>query len=142
MRDQTTWSTCSIIGTMVGLLAELRGRHDAADGASADPLARAELLLRAQLDQVLPVGAVATRVGLPWETFRKRFRARTGQSPAQYRQQARMQHAATLLANHDLGVAEIAALVGYADGFAFSKAYRRWSGAPPSAGRQPRPGAA
>ena len=117
---------------MLGLLADLRARHDATDGPAADPLARAEALLRTRFDRVLPAPAVASQVGMPWETFRKRFRQRTGQSPAAYRQIARLRHATILLADPHLEVATVAAMVGYADGFAFSKAFRRWAGVPPS----------
>lgn len=136
LRDPLANGDCALIGEMLVLLAELRARHDAGTGKAADPLARAEALLRSHLDQPLPPEAVAARIGLPWETFRKRFRARTGLGPAAYRQRARLELAASLLADHGLEVGTVANMVGYADGFAFSKAFRRWSGAAPSSRRR------
>lgn len=135
MRDPLAHPTCAVLGEILGLLAELRARHDAGAGTAADPLARAEALLRAHLDQPLPPEAVATRIGMPWETFRKRFRTRTGLAPAAYRQRARLELASSLLADHGLEVGAVARMVGYGDPFAFSKAFRRWTGAPPSSRR-------
>lgn len=132
MHDQQAHSHAAIIATMVDLLVELRARHHAASGIPSDPLAAAEALLLGRLDQQLPPEAVAARVGLPWETFRKRFQQRTGLGPAAYRKQARLRHASVLLAGHELPVATVAKMVGYADTFAFSKAFRRWSGHAPS----------
>lgn len=137
MRDQRGHPTCAVIGEMLMLLSELRSRHDAGTGTARDPLARAEALLGDELDRALPVRAVASRVGLAWEHFRKLFRQRTGLAPAAYRLRARMVHAEALLADQSLPLREIGRAVGYADAFAFSKAFRRWSGVAPSARRQP-----
>lgn len=136
MRDPSRWSTAAVIGTMLQVVAELRERHDRqANGGQGHPMAQAELILCNNLDQVVSVRAVASQLGLEWETFRKQFRARTGQSPAAYRNLARLQHARRLLIDQHLSVTEVALLVGYADPFAFSKAFRRWSGVAPSAVR-------
>jgi AraC-like DNA-binding protein len=137
MRDQAGHSTCAVIGEMLVLLADLRSRHDAGAGLAQDPLAQAEALLREELDRPLPVRAVASRVGMAWEHFRKLFRQRTGLAPAAYRLRARMLHAEALLADPHLPLREVGRNVGYADAFAFSKAFRRWAGVAPSARRQP-----
>lgn len=47
----------------------------------------------------------------------------------------RYEIARQLLVDTDLAVAELAAVLGYADDTAFSRAFRRWSGIPPSAWR-------
>jgi AraC-like DNA-binding protein/quercetin dioxygenase-like cupin family protein len=132
MHDRLIHPHAAIIAEMVALVVELRARHHAAAGTPVDPLAEAEALLLARLDQHLPPEAVAARVGLPWETFRKRFHQRTGMGPAAYRKLARLRHASILLTSHELPVATVAAMVGYGDTFAFSKAFRRWSGHAPS----------
>lgn len=136
MRDPLRWSNLAVIASMLQVVAELRERHDRrAGGDQVNPLAQAELILRSNLDQVVPVRAVASRLGLEWETFRKQFRTRTGQSPAAYRNRARLEHAKQVLIDQDLSIAEIAQRIGYADGFAFSKAFRKWAGVAPSAMR-------
>jgi AraC-like DNA-binding protein len=50
--------------------------------------------------------------------------------------EAKMSHAANQLSNSDQRVEAIADNVGYANQFAFSKAFKRWKGLPPREYRQ------
>lgn len=138
MRDAGTHSHLDVIAAMLAVIAELRARHDArAVGdqaqALAPALAQAERLLCSNLEQTLPVRAVASRVGLEWETFRRQFRARTQQSPAAYRNQARLRHAQHLLTTKGWSVAAVAKAVGYVDAATFTKAFLRRTGLTPAA---------
>lgn len=56
----------------------------------------------------------------------------TGRSPMEQVTYLRMQHAAALLLTSDLSVAQAAHAVGYANPFAFSTAFKRVMGVPPS----------
>ncbi len=49
-----------------------------------------------------------------------------------------MQHAARRLAETNLGLAAIAAEVGYRSEFAFSRAFKRWAGVAPGSYRRAR----
>ncbi|MFW5844634.1 MAG: helix-turn-helix transcriptional regulator [Planctomycetota bacterium] len=49
-----------------------------------------------------------------------------------YHQHLRLELAASLLRDGDLGVAQVAARMGFETAFHFSRAFRRWYGQPPS----------
>jgi len=125
---------------------------DAPPPEAAPPwLQRSQALLAAGLDGPLDLAQVAAEAGLPYETWRKRFRAATGRSPARFRRERRVEAAATLLRTTALPQREIAARVGFHDEYHLSRRFREIAGVPPSALRRgwsggpparPRPGAA
>ncbi|WP_179266368.1 AraC family transcriptional regulator [Asanoa hainanensis] len=63
--------------------------------------------------------------------FAKRFRDTVGDSPARYLARIRMEHAKSLLAERG-SVAEVAVRLGYGSEAAFSRAFRRHAGVPPT----------
>ena len=63
--------------------------------------------------------------------FAQRFRAMLGESPMRYLARCRMQWAIERLNEEGQTVSAVAAEVGYADEFAFRKAFRRITGVPP-----------
>lgn len=91
----------------------------------------------ALLDSITPseggIAHIAQRAGMSFSTFRRRFRAETGLSPGRYQRHVRFRRARELLRQHS--VKEVAALLGYADPFVFSRGFRRVWGCPPSAFR-------
>jgi AraC-like DNA-binding protein len=58
-----------------------------------------------------------------------------GRPPLAYLTECRMDEAEALLSDTDLGIAQIARFVGYADAFGFSAAFKRLKGLSPSAYR-------
>jgi len=60
------------------------------------------------------------------------FKEQTGSSPQQFLERHRMQHACQLLRLTSLGIAEVAAEVGYEDAFYFTNRFRRYAGKSPS----------
>ena len=70
----------------------------------------------------------------------ERFAAFTGMPPMVYLLRWRMQVAATRLGNPSMTVAAVAAAVGYESEAAFSRAFKRCTGVPPSRWRASRPG--
>lgn len=74
---------------------------------------------------------LAASVGLSYDTFRHRFAAEFGQSPAAYRNTARLGAAATMLKLTDLTTREIARRLGYTDEFHLSRRFRTRYGTPP-----------
>ena len=83
-----------------------------------------------------PTGAVGTRelahlVGLSRQHLSVLFRSRTGSTLLEFISSIRLERARALLAE-GLSVGECAALSGYSSIYAFSKAFRRRYGCPPS----------
>jgi AraC-like DNA-binding protein len=64
-------------------------------------------------------------------TLARRFREWIGEAPLAYLTRVRLDEAAARLAQHDLGLADVALAVGYASEFAFSRAFRRQHGVAP-----------
>jgi AraC-like DNA-binding protein len=80
---------------------------------------------------------LAARAGLGPEQLRRRCHRALGRSPLAHLAVLRMRRAAALLTTSAAPVATVAAAVGYANPFAFSTAFRRVLGLPPSAYRRP-----
>jgi AraC-like DNA-binding protein len=114
-------------------LAEMlsESREDKGQPAMADALARARELLGADLASAVAAEDVAKAVGMPYETFRKRFTQSTGLAPAHYRLRRRIEAAADLLRYTAMSHAEIAEALGFSDEFAFSKRFKAEMGMPP-----------
>jgi AraC-like DNA-binding protein len=83
---------------------------------------------------------LAHEVGLSRSALAERFAQYVGQPPVQYLTNWRMQLAASHLLTGTSGVAEIAARVGYESEAAFSRAFKKTVGMPPSQWRKHRSG--
>jgi AraC-like DNA-binding protein len=80
--------------------------------------------------------SLAEAVGMSRSRFAARFTALVGEPPLTYLSRWRLETAAGLLQDGALGLAEVAARIGYESEAAFSKAFRRRFGAPPGAYRR------
>jgi AraC-like DNA-binding protein/quercetin dioxygenase-like cupin family protein len=113
---------------------------DAAPGVGepglSPEIAGAVDLLADDLTASSSMRAVANRVALPYDTFRRRFTAEVGESPLAFRNTRRLQAAANLLRLTDLTTREIARTLGYTDEFHLSKRFRAHFGVPPRTYRQ------
>jgi AraC-like DNA-binding protein len=109
-----------------GWLGALRDRHM---GAALGLLHRAP-------ERDWTNASLASEVGLSRSRFAARFTALVGQPPLTYLTRWRMEKAAGLLHEGDLGLAEIAGRVGYESEAAFNRAFRRHFGVPPGAYRR------
>lgn len=98
-----------------------------------DPmLHRALTALHADVSKGWTVEALARESGLSRTAFGVRFKHALNQTPAHYVARVRMQRAMDLLGKTDRSIVEVARDVGYADPFAFSKAFKRLHGVPPN----------
>jgi AraC-like DNA-binding protein len=79
--------------------------------------------------------AVARRLGVSPRTLQRRL-ASERTSFAKVLDETRRQVALALVADPLISISDISRRVGYADQFAFNKAFRRWTGCSPSAYRQ------
>jgi len=75
-------------------------------------------------------GMWAARTAMSERAFTRRFRTETGRSPANWRAHARLLAALPLL--HSASVTDVAGRLGYGSPAAFTAAFTRAFGAPPS----------
>lgn len=75
---------------------------------------------------------LAISVGLSESQMRRLFKTVIGVSPLEYRNKLRINAAAKMLAVGDLNVSEVAFAVGFEDIYAFSHAFKKHKGVPPS----------
>lgn len=90
-----------------------------------DDISEAVRLVQDRPDEAWTVAKLAQEVGLSRSTFVERFKRRIGESPMHYVSRLRVRRAANLLRETTKSVNDIADAVGYADQFAFSKAFKR-----------------
>lgn len=83
---------------------------------------------------------LARTAGMSVSSFCERFKKAFGRTPIQSLIEHRLDHAAHLLDDVTLGVAEIAQRAGYADAFHFSKAFKKRFGKSPRELRRERKG--
>lgn len=100
------------------------------------PWPRAEQLLGADLGAKIDLQQVADEVGMSYDLFRHQFTARLGRSPMAYRNERRLEVAATWLRLTAITSREIAERLGYSDQFHLSRRFREHFGTPPSAYRR------
>lgn len=93
-------------------------------------------LLADQNEHRLSLPALARKMGMGYESFRKHFKREIGLSPGEHRIRKRMELAQQLLIEHRLSNKEVAYRLGYADPFTFSKQFAQHVGQSPTAFRR------
>lgn len=124
---------------LLGLADWLVDTTEPPAASGIDPaVAAACELLTADLAAAVALPAVAAAVGLPYDTFRRRFTEQVGQSPLAYRNTHRLRSAATMLRMTEMTIGEVAGQLGYADEFHLSRRFRAHFGVPPGSYRRDR----
>ena len=111
-----------------GWLSALRDAHVGA----------ALALLHGRAAEAWTVEILAREVGLSRSVFANRFAHFVQDSPMHYLTRWRMQLASRLLDRQGVGVAQVAAEVGYESEAAFNRAFKKCVGEPPGAWRRSR----
>lgn len=78
------------------------------------------------------IGLMIARSGLPRRTFDRRFRTATGHSPKDYVQSLRIEEAKQRLEMDEEDVEAVAEAVGYSDGRAFRRLFKKMTGLSPA----------
>ncbi|GIF76296.1 cupin [Asanoa siamensis] len=135
----------SVIAQLANVVAAAAIRNWVESGCGSLPLLTSQI--RAS-DVARALEAIHDAPGSPWtvetlarvalasrSSFAKRFRDEVGDSPARYLARIRMEHAKRLLTDRTT-VGEVAVRLGYGSEAAFSRAFRRHAGVPPTRWRQ------
>jgi len=100
-----------------------RGGEAAYTGWPAWLVAAAERMERAE-----PLSSIAREAGMSYESFRKKFRAITGDSPGRYRNRLAVDLALQLIYEERLSNKELAERLGFCDEFHFSRRFQQFTG--------------
>ena len=127
----TAWTHLKATNIIERILIERMVQID--KPASADPLIN-DVCRHCQLhfDKAVSFEDLAAKHHVSYSFLRKRFKEVTGTSPAKHLCSLRIEHAQYLLRDSDANVAEIARECGFADGYVFSRNFRRTLGISPS----------
>ena len=128
---------CALQSFLASALASAEADESSAD-SWPDWLEKAVAKLR--LDPTLGLESVARTSGLSYESFRKKFRALTGESPARFRSRMVFDLAGKLIYEERLSNKELAEKLGFCDEFHFSRRFHQSTGQTPSQFRSGLPG--
>ncbi|MEM7641715.1 MAG: AraC family transcriptional regulator [Pseudomonadota bacterium] len=143
MADTSPAAQLAAEGTLRQLAAQLiptLTRAPSPERLAPHALRRVVSLIDAEYATPLTVAALADAAGLGEAHFARAFRNTTGKTPGEAIRARRMAAARSLLAETDLPILEVAAVLGYADPGFFARLFRRDHGAAPAAWRRARRG--
>lgn len=119
-----------IMGAAIQLVADLLATEEEASRSHEDLwVAESQQMLG---EQRWSPQDVARRVGLSYESFRKRFADKLGVSPGQYQKRRRIEYACAAIYQDNRSLKELADELGFCDVFHFSKTFRQVMGEAPS----------
>jgi len=143
-RPLTVAGRTSEIGRFLHVLTDIVAPNSLESPIVLEPLwlTRACTLLEAELTQNVDVRSIAGAVGIPYETFRKRFQQHIGVSPARYRAIRRIDAACAMLQQPGPTTRAIASSLGFSDEFHFTRRFKQITGISPREFRRLLPHAA
>jgi AraC-like DNA-binding protein len=127
-------AVCRLISALTEAVTE-NGAAACTEPVTQEWLGRACWMLEADLGNALRLTEVAARLGLSYESFRKRFQQATGVAPARYRTAKRIEAARALLEHTRMTNKEIAQSLGFSDAFHFANRFKQSTGVTPRAYR-------
>jgi len=136
---RTSLSSLRMVGSLGQLLIEMATSEAKAREHPADDWLEEGIRLLGEPDKEngwRTPQEVARQVGQSYETFRKRFAARTGKAPRQFQKQRRIDLACTAIYQGRDNFKDLAEMLGFCDVYHFSKTFRFLVGMPPAAYRR------
>ncbi|SFH68720.1 helix-turn-helix transcriptional regulator [Planctomicrobium piriforme] len=119
------------------LLATQAPAMSSATLSGVDPeIAQAILAMERTPAKAWTIQRLASEAGISRSALAQKFKEQTGQTPSDYLLNIRMKLADEMLRGRRQHLKEIARLTGYQSVSAFSTAFKRWSGSPPSVHRK------
>ena len=123
------------VGRFGALLAEALAAQPDAESDAGPPggwLARTQHRMLRDLAAPVDLAEIAAEAGMGYETFRKRFRQATGLPPARWRTERRVETARGLLqVTPQMTNRQLAAALGFADEYHFSRRFKAVTGETP-----------
>jgi len=133
--DETTATLYQAAGAAWNLFGLLCSDRLRGEPQTSDRIHVVQEYLRANLASSVSVSDLARLAGLSTSHFSALFKASTGSGVVEYVKRLRSARARELLMTTQLSIGEIAAQIGYADAFYFSRQFRAVNGTSPSAFR-------
>lgn len=131
---------CDVVRLLVAMAAGEAAQDSNVEGgpysAATGWLEASLALLADDLQASIDLPATAAAVGMGYESWRKRFAALTGQSPARFRLLRRIDAAADLMARTSLSNRAIASACGFSDEHHLSRRFREVTGVTTTAYRR------
>lgn len=126
-----------MLTVLAAVLRAPSGSEPSGPGMALDAKNRARTqrviaFIHSHLHAPLDAGHLASVADMSVSRMNTVFRQATGYSPLEYVRQVRVAEARRLLADPELAVKEIAARIGFEDGFHFSRVFRRTDGLSPT----------
>jgi AraC-like DNA-binding protein len=106
-------------------------REQVSESRERDPVEFGHHFLRSHFRSPINLKTVAAKCGITREHFIREFRVRHRESPGAMLRRLRLEHARTMLAATELGLAEVARACGFASANSFGRAYRARYGRSP-----------
>ena len=125
---------------MLGSLRYLSQFRKIKEINSADRVAKSISYMRTHLNEKLTLGVLAAQVNLSVSQYCSLFKKKTSRSPLDYVTHLKIQKACSLLDFSDLKIKDVAAKLGYADAFYFSRLFSKTMGKSPKAYRNQKKG--
>lgn len=123
--------TLEILGLLHALCKTKGQNHDVDEQA----IEIAKFYLRENLESTLDMQQLMKELPMSYSKFRKMFKESTGESPAQYHLNLRLDKARELLNTTNLNVTEVAYNLGFESVFYFSKLFKKKNGISPKSYR-------
>ena len=101
-------------------------------GSEGKTIERALAIMKSRLEETLTLGELTSELGLSATYFCRLFKQRMDQAPIDYYIRLKVQRACQYLDFSDMAVQEVAASLGYADPYYFSRVFKRIMGVSPA----------
>jgi AraC-like DNA-binding protein len=120
---------------ILGLVHALCTTKDLNNDVDEQTVEKAKFFLRENLENTLDMQQLLREIPMSYSKFRKMFKQATGESPAQYHLNLRLDKARELLNSTNLNVTEVAYSLGFESVFYFSKLFKKKNGISPKSYR-------